>query len=328
MKAIRLHVRGGPEQLVYEDAPQPKLQPGDALVHVYACAITYTELTWSETYTTREGKDRLPTIPGHEFSGVVEAVASEVTEVKPGDSVYGLADFGRDGAAADYVAIRAADLAPRPSNLNYVQAAAVPLAALTAWQALFDHAHLAAGQRVLILGATGGVGSFAVQLAHHRGIHVIGTARAGNLALLRELGADEAIDYTATRFEDKVREVDAVLDTVGGETLERSVVVLRRGGVLVSVVDTPSADEAAQRGVRGDYFIVQPDRGELIEIGSLIQAGNLRPLIEAVFPLEQARKAFEHGAGGHSRGKIVLQVQQEPAAEKDIRQHEEIRRVA
>src|SRR5262249_39233851 len=164
MKAIRLHARGGPEELVYEDAPQPQLRPGDALVRVYACAITYTELTWSETYTTREGKDRLPTIPGHELSGVVEAVAPGVIEVKAGDSVYGLADFPRDGAAADYVAVRAADLAPKPANLSHVQAAAVPLAALTAWQALFDHAGLLAGQRVLIHGATGGVGSFAVQL--------------------------------------------------------------------------------------------------------------------------------------------------------------------
>lgn len=327
MKAIRLHARGGPEQLVYEDAPQPHLQPGDALVRVYACAITHTELTWSPTYTTREGKDRLPTIPGHEFSGVVEAAASGVMEVKSGDSVYGLADFYRDGAAADYVAIRAADLAPKPSNLNYVQAAAVPLAALTAWQALFDHARLAAGQRVLIHGATGGVGSFAVQLAHHRGIHVIGTAQATNLDMLRKLGADEAIDYTATRFEDKVREVDAVLDAVGGETLERSFAVLRRGGVLVSVVDTPSAERAAKLGVRAEFFIVEPDRDELIEIARLIQAGDLRPVIEAVFPLAHAREAFEHGAHGHNRGKIVLKVEEEPATEK-YPQQEEVRRVA
>ncbi|HET7873509.1 MAG TPA: NADP-dependent oxidoreductase [Terriglobales bacterium] len=327
MKAIRLHARGGPEQLIYEGAPQPHMRHGDALVRVYACAITHTELTWSETYTTREGKDRLPTIPGHEFSGVVEAVASGVIEVRAGDSVYGLADFSRDGAAADYVAIRAADLASKPSNLNHIQAAAVPLAALTAWQALFDHAGLSAGQRVLIHGATGGVGSFAVQLAHQRGIHVVGTAKTDNLDLLRQLGANEAIDYTAARFEDSVRDVDAVFDTVGGETLERSFAVLRRGGVLVSVAETPSADRAAQRGVRAEYFIVEPNRGELMEISRLIQAGDLRPLIEAVFPLEQAREAFEHGSHGHSRGKIVLQVEAEPATEEQ-RQPEKARRVA
>src|SRR5512146_3143517 len=300
MKAIRLHARGGPEQLVYEDAPRPQLRPGDALVRVHACAITHTELTWDETYTTRQGKDRTPSIPGHEFSGVVESVFPGVTEVKPGDSVYALADFSRDGAAADYIAVRAADLAPHPPGLSHVQAAAVPLAALTAWQALFDHAGLTAGQRVLIHGATGGVGSFAVQLAHRRGIHVIGTAQAGNLDLLRRLGADETIDYTSVRFEDKVHDVDAVLDAVGGDTMQRSFAVLRPGGILVSIVGPPPADAAARLGVRSVFFIVEPNRHELIEIARLIQAGELHPLIDAVFPLEEARQAFEPGARGHS----------------------------
>jgi NADPH:quinone reductase-like Zn-dependent oxidoreductase len=166
-----------------------------------------------------------------------------------------------------------------------------------------------------------------VQLAHQCGIHVIGTAKTDNLDLLRQLGADEVIDYTKVRFEDSVRDVDAVFDTVGGETLERSFAVLRRGGVLVSVAETPSADRAAQHRVRAEYFIVEPNRGELMEISRLIQAGDLRPLIEAVFPLEQAREAFEHGAHGHNRGKIVLQVEEEPATEKHPPQ-ETVRRVA
>jgi NADPH:quinone reductase-like Zn-dependent oxidoreductase len=328
MKAIRLHAKGGPEQLVYEDAPKPQLRPGDALVRVHACAITHTELTWTPTYTTQDGHDRTPTIPGHELAGVVEAVTPDVTEVNPGDAIYGLADFYRDGAAADYIAIHAADLAPKPPSLNFVQAGAVPLAALTAWQALFDHSALASGQSVLIHGATGGVGSFAVQLAHQRGIHVIGTAKTENLDMLRQLGADEVIDYTGTRFEDRVHDVDAVLDTVGGETLKRSFTVLRRGGILVSVVDEPPRDLAGKLGVRAMYFIVEPSRGELIEIGRLIEADDLRPIIDAVFPLEQAREAFEHGAAGHSRGKIVLQIDKEPAADKDTTLRDTGRRVA
>ncbi len=319
MKAIRLHARGGPEQLVYEDAPDPSLRNDDALVRVHACAITPTELTWTPTYTTRDGADRLPSIPGHELSGVVEAVGAIAADVKVGDPVYALTDFWRDGAAAEYVTVRAADLAPKPPSLSDVQAAAVPLAALTAWQALFDHAGLAIGQEILIHGATGGVGSFAVQLAHWRGAYVVGTASAGNVGLAHELGADQVIDYTSARFEDKVHGADVVLDTVGGDTRERSWGVLRPGGVLVTIVGSASAEKAARYGVRGVDFIVKPSRAELIEIGRLIDNGKLRPLIEATFPLEKAREAFEHGAAGHNRGKIVLQVAGAMAADRDSR---------
>jgi NADPH:quinone reductase-like Zn-dependent oxidoreductase len=317
MKAIRLHARGGPEQLVYEDAPEPQLKNGDALVRVCACAITPTELTWSPTYTARDGADRLPSIPGHELSGVVEAVGPSATDAKAGEQVYALTDFWRDGAAAEYVAVNAADLAPKPAGLSHVAAAAVPLSALTAWQALFDHAGLTIGQEILIHGATGGVGSFAVQLAHWRGAFVVGTTGPGNTILARALGADEVIDYTAVRFEDKIRDADVVLDTVGGDTLERSWGVLRRGGVLVTIAGTAAADKAARYGVRGIDFIVEPSRTELMQITRLIDAGKLRPIIEATFPLEKARQAFERGAGGHNHGKIVLQVAPEIAAERD-----------
>jgi NADPH:quinone reductase-like Zn-dependent oxidoreductase len=313
MKAVRLHRKNGPEALIYEEAPQPALGTGDVLVRVYACAITYTELSWSETYTNRDGTERLPTIPGHELSGVVEALAPGVTEAKVGDAVYALCDFQRDGAAADYTAVRAVDLAPKPPELSHVEAAAVPLAALTAWQGLFDHAGLTQGQTVLIHGATGGVGSFAVQLAHWRGARVIGTTSTLNLGLAHQLGADQVIDYTAVPFEDQVRNVDVVLDTVGGETRDRSWGVVRRGGVLVTIVGNARADQAAKYGVRGVDFIVKPSRAELIEIGRLIGEGKLVPIIEATFPLDQAREAFKRGGGGHNRGKIVLQVVEEGA---------------
>ncbi len=222
MKAIRIHRRGGPEALVYEDAPVPEIGNGEALIKVHAAAITPTEFTWNSTFTTADGKERLPIIPSFEVSGTVEKVANDVTDLPPGDAVYGLLNFWRDGAASEYVAARAADLAPKPKTLDHVRAAAVPLSGLTAWQALFDHAKLSKGDRVLIHGAGEGVGTFAVQFAHWRGVHVIGTASRNKATFLYELGADEVVDYNAVRFEDKVRNVDVVLDTVGGDIVERS----------------------------------------------------------------------------------------------------------
>jgi NADPH:quinone reductase-like Zn-dependent oxidoreductase len=308
MKAVRLRERGGPERLLYEEAPTPTPGPGDALVRVHACGITPTELTWGTTYTTSTGASRLPTIPGHEVSGAVEALAPGVTDPAVGTEVYARIDFWRDGACAEYVLVRAADLAPKPVSLSHVAAAAAPLSALTAWQALFDHGHLSKGQRVLIHAAAGGVGTYAVQLAHWCGAHVIGTARAANAEFLRGLGADEVIDYSAVRFEDVVREVDVILDNVGGDTLERSWGVVKKGGVLVTVADSVPAGKAEQYGIRAVEFIVEPSRAQLIEIARLIDSGKLRPIIEATFPLSQARQAFERGLEGHSRGKIVLQV--------------------
>jgi NADPH:quinone reductase-like Zn-dependent oxidoreductase len=314
MKAIRMHSKGGPELLAYEDAPKPQLQPGDALVRVSASSITKTELTWSETYTACDGKPRLPTIPGHEFSGVVDEITSGVTDVKVGEAVYGLASFCRDGSAAEYIAIRAADLAPKPKTLDHVQAASIPVAALTAWQALFDHASVAKGKRVLIHGAAGGVGVFAVQIANWTGAEVIATASASNHDFLGELGADQVIDYTKLRFEDEVEDLDMVLDTMGGDTLDRSYGVLRRGGTLVSVAAEPSAEKAKEFGVHAVFFIVEPNRTQLMEIVHLIDAGKIRPVLDTVLPLDQARQAFERGLTNHARGKIVLRIAEQAAA--------------
>jgi NADPH:quinone reductase-like Zn-dependent oxidoreductase len=308
MKAIRLHARGGPEQIRFEEAPLPVPAEGEALVRVHAAGITPTELTWQETYRGPDGRERLPTIPGHDVSGVVEALGPGASGVSPGDAVYGLIDFPHDGSAAEYVAVRAADLAPKPNSLDHVHAAAVPLSALTAWQALFDHAGLADGQRVLIHGAAGGVGAFAVQLALWRGAHVVATASSRHHDFLRELGVATAIDYRTTRFEEALSEVDVVLDTIGGDTLRRSWGVLRRGGTLISVA-APSAPEAAKEaGVRGIFFIVEPGRAQLVEIARLIDDGAIRPVLEADLPLARAREAFERGLAGHARGKIVLRV--------------------
>jgi NADPH:quinone reductase-like Zn-dependent oxidoreductase len=281
--------------------------PGDALVRVYASAITKDELTWDPTYQTANGEPRTPSIPGHEFSGVVEELAPDTEIAKVGEEVYGLASL-RDGSAAEFIAIHADDLAAKPKTLDHVHAAAVPLAALTAWQALFSHAMLTRGQRVLIHGGAGGVGSFAVQMADWAGATVITTAAADRHDFVRQLGAQEVIDYAKVHFEDEVSDVDVVLDTIGGSTLQRSFGVLRQGGTLVSIVEPPSAEKAKAQGIKGEFFIVEPDRTQLEEIGRLIDTGRLRAFVDSVLPIQQARQAFEQGLKGHSRGKIVLRI--------------------
>jgi NADPH:quinone reductase-like Zn-dependent oxidoreductase len=279
------------------------------LVRVYATGVIANELRWNETYETPAGSKRVLPIPGRDLSGVVEEVGPGVTTLTKGSEVYAMMGYGRDGAEADYTIALPGELAPKPRTLDYVQAAAVPLAALTAWQALFDHAGLVAGQTVLIHGAAGGVGVFAVQLPRWAGAQVIATASARNRDFLRELGANEIIDYTTTRFEEVVHGVDLVFDTVGGDTLQRSWQVIKPGGLLVSIVSPPPPAEVVKKhGVRFAWFVVEPNREQLVQIGALIDAGRMRPIIDTVLPLSQARQAYEQGAKGHTRGKIVLRV--------------------
>jgi NADPH:quinone reductase-like Zn-dependent oxidoreductase len=308
MKAIRVHTRGGPEEIVYEEAPTPAVGAGEALIRVHAAGITPTEFTWGSTFTNADKTDRLPAIPAFEVAGTVEKLAPDVSDLSPGDEVYGLLNFWRDGAAAEYVTVRASDMAPKPKSLDFAQAAAVPLSGLTAWQALFDHAKVSEGDKALIHGAGGGVGSFAVQLAKWKGAHVIATCSKLNAPLAKELGASEVIDYTKTRFEDVVHDMDAVLDTVGGDTLDRSWKVLRRGGTLVTIVGDAPEEKAKAIGVQGVSMLVEPSRAQLVEMGRLVDSGKLRPIVSEVFPLPRAREAYQKGLAGHARGKIVLKV--------------------
>jgi NADPH:quinone reductase-like Zn-dependent oxidoreductase len=308
MKAVRMHTRAGPEASVYEDVPAPKISEGEVVIKVHAAGITPTEFTWNSTFTTSDGVNRLPIVPSFEVSGTVHEAAPDVTDLSVGDAMYGLLNFWRDGAAAEYVAARGADMAPKPKSLDHLQAAAVPLSGLTAWQALFDHAKLSAHDRILIHGAAGGVGTWAVQFAHWRGAHVIGTASQRNHQFLRGLGATDVLDYKSSHFEDEVRDVDVVLDTVGGDTLERSWRVVRKGGFLVTVVGDAPEEKAKRFGVSAASILVQPNRAQLIEIANLIDSGTVRPLVQAVYPLAQAKEAYERGLQGHNRGKLVLQV--------------------
>jgi NADPH:quinone reductase-like Zn-dependent oxidoreductase len=308
MKAIRLHGRGGPDQLVYEEAPEPRPGPGEVLIRVAASGIIVTELKWDITYQTPAGAPRPLPIPGHDLCGVAAEVSADVTGVAVGDAVYGMLGYGRDGAEAEYAIALPSELAPKPHTLDDVQAAAVPLAALTAWQALFLHTQVSEGQRVLIHGASGGVGTYAVQLAQWAGAEVLATAAARNAAFLRDLGADQVIDYATTRFEDVVHDADVVLDLVGGDTLTRSWQVVREGGVVVSVVSPPPTEPSPRPKVRFVYFIVEPSGAQLRQIGSLLDAGQVRPIVDLVFPLAEARQAYDAGIHGHPRGKIVLTV--------------------
>ena len=308
MKAIRLHARGGPEQLVYEDAPLPTPGPSQALIRVHAASIVPTELGWDETYRNPDGSPRIPTIPGHDMSGIVAALGSGTIDVAVGDAVYALIDFPYNGSAAEFVVAPADQIAPKPQSLDHVHAAAVPLSALTAWQALFDYGNVTANSRVLIHGAAGGVGAWAVQLAHWKGAHVFATASARHADRLKDLGADEVIDYTTTRFEDAAKDVDVVLDTQGGDISERSWKTLRPGGVLVAISEPIAETPAKRADIKSVFFIVKPSREQLIEIGMLIDIGKLRPTVETVYPLSQAKAAFERSQSGHLSGKIVLRV--------------------
>jgi NADPH:quinone reductase-like Zn-dependent oxidoreductase len=308
MKAVAMHAYGGPEVLKYEDAARPDPATGEVLVRVHAAAVNPVD--WKVRAGHLKGflNYSSPLIPGWDLSGVVEATGAGVTDWKQGDAVYARPDLRRNGAYAEYIAVRASELGHKPRSIDHVQASAIPLACLTAWQALFDAGGLKAGQRVLIHAAAGGVGTFAVQLAKWKGAHVVGTASERNHAFLRELGADEVIDYTKTNFEEVVRDVDVVLDTLAGQTRDRSWNVLKKDGILVSILGQPSPDDAAQRGVRAAGVFVEPNQAQLGEIAKLVDSGKLRPIIEAVLPLAQAARAHEMNQTLHTRGKIVLQV--------------------
>src|ERR1041384_4550642 len=264
-----------------------------------------TEFDWSPTFVTRTGGLRpFPIILSHEFSGVVKEVGGAVTGYKVGEAVFGMNDWFSNGAQAEFCTAPASAVAPLPASLDWSKAATVPISALTAWQGLFTRCQLKAGERVLIHGGAGGVGVFAVQLARWRGAHVIATASSRNLDFVRDLGADEVIDYRSTPFESVVRDIDAVSDAVGGETLARSWQVLRSGGRLATIAAESESTQATR--AREAFFIVVPNQKQLAEVAALLNAQKLRAFMEAVFPLDRARQAYDLARRGGHRGKVVL----------------------
>jgi NADPH:quinone reductase-like Zn-dependent oxidoreductase len=308
MKAVRIHAYGGLEALVYEEAPCPEVGESEVLIRISAVGVNPFDWKVRQGYLAGWINYSFPLILGWDVSGVVQAAGSEVAGYKIGDEVLARGDVMRNGGYAEYIAVNAAHVVPKPASIDHLQAAAIPNAALAAWQSLFTAGGLAEGQTVLVHGAAGGVGHFAVQFAKLYGAKVIGTSSERNLDFLREIGVDEAIDYNATRFDEVVRDADLVLDTIGGEVLQRCWVVLKPGGMLVSIVEAPSEETAAAHGVRQSFASAAADKENLAEIAGLVASGKVKPVISTVLPLAEVRQAHSLSQSMHTRGKIVLQV--------------------
>lgn len=333
MKAVRLHAFGGPEVLVYEDAPKPRAKAGEVLVRVHAVGLNPPDWYLRDGYRMLPPEWRpkvsFPIIPGTDISGIVEAIGDDVGAVTVGDEVYAMVRFpvglsGDSRAYAEYVSVPASELGIKPPGIDHVHAAAAPMSLLTAWQFLVDLGHdqpnplqpdqhrpvPLAGRTVLVNGAGGGVGHLALQIAKWKGAHVIAVASGRHEALLRDLGADEVIDYTRTRPEDVVRGADLVIDAVGGPASRRFLPTLKRGGALFPIfpLGFDAGREAAELGVTVSATQVRSNGAQLTEIRKLLDAGTIRVVIDSVFPLADARKAHERAADGHVQGKIVLTV--------------------
>ncbi|MEV7094874.1 NADP-dependent oxidoreductase [Amycolatopsis sp. NPDC051045] len=300
MQAIT--VRDRDAGLALTEVPYPHAAENDVVVRVHAAGFTPGEPAWPATWADRAGRDRTPSVPGHELSGVVAELGYGTTGLTVGQRVFGLTDWARDGSLAEYTAVEARNLAPLPADIDHVTAAALPISGLTAWQALFDHGRLAAGQTVLIHGAAGSVGSLAVQLARDAGAHVIGTGRAADRDTVLGLGAAEFLDPLAEHLAD-LGPVDVVLDVLGGEVLDRSAALVRDGGTLVTIAEPPRVRPAGGRAV---FFVVEPDRARLADLARRVRDGRLRPRVGAVRPLAEAPAAFS--PAGRTPGKTIIRV--------------------
>jgi NADPH:quinone reductase-like Zn-dependent oxidoreductase len=310
MKAVVAHEYGAPEVLKYEDVPRPEPKENELLVRVIACGVNPADPLVISGRLAKEFGTHLPLIPGYDVAGVVEKTGAKITKFKKGDAVYGYALFG--GGWAEYAVLGENEAALKPKSTTFTDAAAVPMGALTAWQSLVDAAKLSAGQTVLIHGGSGGVGSFAVQIAKARGAKVIATASTANQELLKQLGADVAIDYSKTKFEEVAKDVDVVFDAVGRDTLTRSYPIVKKGGIITTIVARPDPAQLDKYAIRGTSVWSHPDGNELAEITKLIEAGKIKPVVSQVLPLSDAIKASQQAETHHTRGKIVLKIAEEP----------------
>jgi NADPH:quinone reductase-like Zn-dependent oxidoreductase len=307
MKAVRIHHFGGPDVIALDDVPAPRPAADEVLIRVFAASVNPVDYKIREGKYPPVGPDKLPLVLGRNVCGAIEGFGANAREFASGQEVYAMLPPDH-GGYAEYAVAQEAHVALKPRKLDRVQAASVPLAALTAWQGLFDHGGLRTGQRVLIHGGAGGVGHFAVQFAKARGASVVTTVSGRDIDFVRGLGADLAIDYEAQRFEDAAGKVDMVFDLVGGQTQARSWSVLARGGILVSTLGQPKPQEPAQHHLRAAGYTAQPNGAELAEIARLIDGGKVNVVIDATFALADARQAQERQQRGHPRGKIVLHV--------------------
>lgn len=309
MKAIVINTYGNEDVLNYIDVDRPEPKADEVLVKVHVAAVNPADWKIRNGFGEMFGL-KLPLILGGEIAGTIEEVGVEVKNFKQGDAVYGItASGGLSGGYAEYALAKAAAIAPKPESITFEEAAAIPVAALTAWQAMFDVAHLSSGQRILIAGASGGVGLMAVQLAKAKGAFVIGTASGRNEQFVRDLGADEFVDYTRQPFEEVVKDMDVVFDTIGGDTLEQAFKTLKKGSFLVSAVETPSEEKAKEFDIKvAQLLFFQPSAQQLTEINRLIEAGKLKIHVETVLPLPEVKKAHQLSQSRRTRGKIVLQI--------------------
>jgi len=310
MKAIVVREYGGPEVLKYEDAPRPELKENEVLIRVIAAGVNPVDAGIRSGHYSKFFGPKPPFIPGADVAGVIEE--SKIAKYKRGDAVYGYLDLDRCGGYAEYTIAKDGEISAKPKSLSFAEASGVPIVALTAWQALVDTAKLSAGQTVLIHGGSGGVGTFAIQIAKAKGAKVYATASTPNQDLLKQLGADVAIDYTKQKFEDIAKDVDVVLDCVGKDTLQRSYGVVKKGGFLVTIVARPDPAELEKHGIRGSPLSVAPNSEELAEIAKLIEDKKIKVIISLTLPLTDAAKAQEQAETRHTRGKIVLKIADEP----------------
>ena len=310
MKAVRIHQYGDRTALKFEDAPMPSINGDDVLVRTVAASVNPVDWKIRAGYLKEMIHYSMPLTLGWDVSGVITELGDKVTDFKVGDSVYSRPDINRDGTYAEYVAIRASEIALKPASITHSEAASLPLAGITAWEVLITVAQICEGQKVLIHAGSGGVGSLAIQLAKSRGAYVIATTSAKNSELVASLGADEVIDYTTQDFTEVVKDIDVVFDTLGGDIQTASWSVLKSGGILVSIVSPPSEEKAKELGVKSAFVFIQPSAYILEQLGQLVDQGKMRPIIGAEFTLEDIDKAHELSESGRAVGKIVLSVSQ------------------
>ncbi len=308
MKAVYIRNYGGRDQLMYGDLPKPEVGDNDVLIEVHAASVNPVDWKIREGYLRKFLTYQFPLILGWDVAGVVAAVGAKVTRFRVGDEVFSRPAIERNGSYAEYIAVDESLVARKPKNLSFEEAAAVPLAGLTAWEALVQIADVKPGQKVLVHAGAGGVGIYAIQLAKAFGAHVATTVSHRNVEFVRTLGADEVIDYNARDFSKELSGYDVVFDTMGGDVQEKSFQVLKKDGLLVSIVSQPNSEKAKQSGVRLAYFFLQPDGEKLEKLGQLIERGLVRPVVGAVFPLQDAARAHELSETHHARGKIVLSI--------------------
>lgn len=308
MKAVRIHQYGGREVLSLDEIPVPDIAPDEVLVRVVAASINPVDWKVRAGYLAGMIPHQLPLTLGWDVSGVVVASGSQVTQWQVGDAVYSRPDLARNGTYAEFVAIRAGECARKPRTISHVEAASLPLAGITAWEAMMDTAQVRAGQRVLVHAGSGGVGSLAIQLVKAAGATVIATASSRNRALVESLGVDQFVDYTTTKLLDPVAPVDAVFDTIGGEVQEASWPLLKPGGIQVSIISPPSEAKAAAMGVRAGFVFIGPNAPVLDKLAAMVDGGTLRPIVGAEFALEDIAQAHALSESGRAVGKIVLYV--------------------